>query len=205
MSVWINLHRDGFKWDLGLTEVDKSLKQNYSGLPPSEACFADITADFSPCVAAVWLSEGRSLRLQLFNFVHGWEHLQGNPLDLSEQLEIGHSVRCKEEELYLWRHCSTRALHRRYDLDTKLYFLICRKPVVFENPYSNSKFSAVVTSLMHFFNLVLHNMTLLGTLTHFCLQFNKSHFPLFTGVILQERKKYIVLITPECLLGEGES
>lgn len=34
---------------------------------------------------------------QLFNFVHGWEHLQGNPVDLPEQPEIGHSVKCKEK------------------------------------------------------------------------------------------------------------
>lgn len=34
---------------------------------------------------------------QLFNFVHGWEHLQGNPVDLYEQPEIGHSEKCKEK------------------------------------------------------------------------------------------------------------
>lgn len=62
---------------------------------------AEITAEFSPSVTAVWLRVGRSCWLQLFNFVRGGEHLQGNPVDLSEQPEIGHSVRCKEDTAVL--------------------------------------------------------------------------------------------------------
>lgn len=92
---------------------------------------------FLPSVTAVWLSVGWSCRLQLFNFAYGWEHLQGNPVDLSEQPEIGHSVRCKEE-VSLRRHCSVGIVHSTWVSETlqclqhKFSTFIAVVPNVFE-------------------------------------------------------------------------
>lgn len=44
---------------------------------------------------------GRLFQLQLFNFAHVGKRLRGNPVDLSEQPERGHSVRCEEDTAVL--------------------------------------------------------------------------------------------------------